>query len=361
MWRVVGALTFVFAAFALYTVLTSKALDEGLSPGVLVLLRDMFCTFVLVLNLRLRESPSLLPHPEDQAPIILLGIFGLYFGQYLGIVGIQHSDAVLVSLWGNLAPVATYLLGLILRTEQCALDWVSALKLSGLVVTVTGAVMATLGDSKAGTGSGITSLAVATVCFLLQVLFGSAVFWHLQKLLLGKGYSVHQMAAWYYTSGMAVLLLVVVPHTSSSDWTFNKDDLTALGVAIPVWPLCAFLLTFANEHATPTTVMVFSPAQIVFTFLFDYLLYGQRPSLVELAGAACVVLGLLLFCSATASRLNPVREDQLPECSECSSISQGASSANQSSTPTDSGQVHAPDMISEALLPHAHSRSAARS
>lgn len=298
MWRVFCALTTVFAAFALYTVLTSKALDEGLNPGVLVLLRDIVCATILLLNLHVRKE-AWLPDFEDQSKIIVLGALGLYFGQYLVIIGVQHSDAVLVSYWSNVSPVATYVLGLLLHTEQCEANIETVLKLSGLFVTVGGAIAASIGDSRSTTNPH-RSIIVATVCFGLMVVLGSASFWHLQKSLLQK-YSAHQTAAWYYTTGLAVLLLVVVPGaTTGSSWTFNQADLLALGVAIPIWPVCTFLLAYANNNATPTTVMVFSPAQIVFTFLFDFVFNGKTPSVLEVVGAAGVVLGLLLFCSGVA-------------------------------------------------------------
>ena len=105
------------------------------------------------------------------------------------------------------------------------------------------------------------------------------------------------MAAWYYVAGLGVLLLVVIPaSTDTASWSFNRPAIVALAIAIPIWPVCAFLLTYANENATPTTVTVFAPAQIVFTFLFEFGLRGNAPSRLDLGGATLVVLGLLLFC-----------------------------------------------------------------
>ena len=63
----------------------------------------------------------------------------------------------------------------------------------------------------------------------LQVLLGGAVFWHLQKSLLRKGYPPIQLVAWYYSSGVAFLALVVLPNTTKAMWTLSQTDLVALG------------------------------------------------------------------------------------------------------------------------------------
>lgn len=295
MVSVVAALTSTFAAFALYSVMTSKALDEGLSPGVFVVLRDVFCACVLFVNMRARVTQKCMPDERDQGKLIVLGVLGLYMGQYIQVVGIQHSDAVLASYFANLNPLATYLMGLALRSEKCAANCETFLKISGLVVVLSGAIIATAFDRPTGEHK---SLLVATVCFSLQIVCGNAFFWNLQKRLLEtRQYSTHQMAAWYYGSGLMVLVLVVAPGaTDASLWMFNKADVLALAVAVPVWPACAFLLTYANKHATPTTVTVFSPMQIVFTFIFSYVLNGTVPSVIAIGGAVLLVLGLLIFC-----------------------------------------------------------------
>ena len=129
-------------------------------------------------------------------------------------------------------------------------------------------------------------------------------------MLQEGNYSTHQAAAWYYSCGLALLLMVVVPNSmDAASWEFNKSDALAVAVAVPVWPACAFGLTFANKHAAPMMVIMFAPAQIVFTFVLDYLRYDKRPSVLEIAGAACVVAGLCLYVSAAHNSARDAQRD----------------------------------------------------
>ena len=224
----------------------------------------------------------------------MLGAVGLYFGQYVNLIGIQHSDALLASMWSYATPVITFLLGLLLQTERLAADATTALKLSGLAVTVLGAVLATVCDSNS---KGEGSAYLATICFSLQIVVGGGCFWHLQKHLLEQQrYSTQQVAAWYYSYGLVLLLMVVMPSSMRSEaWALNSADALALAVAVPIWPLCAFLLTFANKHATPVMVMLFAPSQIVFTLVLEYSVNAKSPTMMEVAGAGCVTVGMVIY------------------------------------------------------------------
>ena len=41
-----------------------------------------------------------------------------------------------------------------------------------------------------------------------------------------------------------------------------------------LWPVAAFMLTYANAQASPVVVMAFAPLQIVAATVIDYFLVG---------------------------------------------------------------------------------------
>ena len=308
MFSVVVALVLVQVTFALYNVLTKTALRGGLDPGVFVLLRDGSTAAVVSIAARQRGGePKHFARPSgdrDTLRFWLLGVLGLYFGQYFVVLGLERGSAVLASTWSNCIPAATYLMGLQLGTERFdARERSAPLKLLGVALAVGGALGATVGGGSGGGSSagpvptGDTVLACAY--FGLQVLLGGAGFWHLQKMLLAQ-YASLQVVAWYYQYGCAVLGLVILPTaTHSAQWAFNGDDALALGVGVLLWPVAAYLLAFANDHGNPVLVMAFAPLQIVATVVLEYARDGTVPTRGETVGAAMVVLGLAAFIAGT--------------------------------------------------------------
>jgi drug/metabolite transporter (DMT)-like permease len=240
-----------------------------------------------------------------------LGICGLYFGQYFVVIGLQHSSAVVAATWSNSIPVFTYLLGLILKTERCSFDAATGLKLAGLMLAVGGSVDASVGSNG---GSHKASSLIATVCFLLQVCFGGAIFWHLQKKMLSS-YPAMQVASWYYSYGTVILVLVVLPSATTADkWALGSQDLIALLYAILLWPSAAFALTYANENASPVTVMIFAPVQIVAATILEYALHGIVPTISRVVGSVFVIAGLISFVAGRAVEIPA----ELPTESEAS-------------------------------------------
>ena len=109
----------------------------------------------------------------------------------------------------------------------------------------------------------------------------------------------------YYSYGVVMLALVVLPNAfDAAMWHFEKADFEALGFGLALWPLAAFLLTYANNNASPVTVMAFAPLQIVATMALEYVSTSNKtdvtPTLQEGLGAGTVILGLAFFISGYA-------------------------------------------------------------
>ena len=345
---VVLALVFIQTSLGLYVVLTKEALQTGMDPGTFVLLRDTITAAVLLIISRiylsratrtepvveqlsavhadqtdsLRSSPDysrlwLLPAPEHRLSFVILGILGVYFGQYVAVLGLQSGTTVLAATFNTATPFATFLLGLFMRTEPNACQRAQVLKVCGVLLAVAGAVVAIVpgifadGGDEGGNSSNSHNLTTAPnvefgsaehtanpiragIFFTLQMILGGACFWHLQKHLLGHGYSSIQTASWYYSFGALALCLAVAPSVSqASTWQHLQPiDAAVLGLCVVLYPLLCILWTWANKHSSPTFVMVFMPLQIGMTALFDFILYEHAPSVGELLGGSLVVTGI---------------------------------------------------------------------
>lgn len=301
---------------ALYLVLSKAALSTGMDAGVFTIIRDSLCSCVLVLFARHQGGSFLWPtKAADHLCFIFLGVFGLYFGQYCATLALKYGTPMLSATWQNSIPLVTYLLGLLLRVEELNCRMPSVFRLAGLLLAVAGAIVTTIATAhaKEATSSDSKSqaaenLLLASVFSALQVLFGGAGFWHLQKVALEQNIKPILVAAWYYTYGVLSMTLVILPNSlDARQWTFEGADLTALCYAVAVWPLAAYLLTYANARAGPVMVMAFSPLQIIITSLLDYILESVRPTIAEMGGAGLVIAGLSLFIAGTWIRREGVQ------------------------------------------------------
>jgi len=321
--QALAALTFVQLSISAYNVLAKSATDAGMDPGVLVLTRDSTTATICIFACRVATGSwsALLPRQEHRLSFVVLGLFGVYFGQYFNVVGLAEGTAVLSAVWQNTSPAATYVLGVALGTERLGANGVTALKVVGVTAAVAGTVVSSLGaaqrsDSERMTGlfgaSGVAhNAAFASVFFALAVLFGGAGFYHLQKRLLREGYAPIQVVAWFYATGVFELALVLLPHAlDAAMWRLNQADAVAIGLGMCLWPLLAYLLAYANDRASPVIVMALSPLQILGTMVLDYAMHGAVPGAEEIAGAAAVASGLALFVAgalwtSSSSRFSP--------------------------------------------------------
>ena len=177
--KALGALVLVQLSLAAYNVLAKAATDGGLDPGLLVLARDGTTAVVCAVACRLSMGSwaAMAPRREHRLPALALGLLGIYFGQYLAVLGLAEGTPVLAALWWNVAPPATFVLGLWLGTERPRLDLTTLLKVAGVVVAVGGAALSTAG-ARGGVGAPPPNPVVASALLLLSVLFGGAGFYH---------------------------------------------------------------------------------------------------------------------------------------------------------------------------------------
>eukprot|EP01064_Diplonema_japonicum_P004826 TRINITY_DN1316_c8_g1_i1.p1 TRINITY_DN1316_c8_g1~~TRINITY_DN1316_c8_g1_i1.p1 ORF type:complete len:364 (+),score=62.56 TRINITY_DN1316_c8_g1_i1:62-1093(+) len=296
-------LAVVNGVFAGYAVLAKVVLSDGLDAGVFVLLRDTGAGLFLLLVARLKAGKWVWPDKEDRLACVFLGLFGVYFGQYYLVLGLDQTDAVTTSLWTNTAPVFTFAWGVALGREILQPKRLNFwMKITGLVLSIGGAVFASVtmaigasssGDSSSGSGKG--SMVLGCVYFFCLECFGS-LFYYLQKHLLDKGYAAIHVTAWGYACGTCFMLMVIFPRVTELNWRLSVLDIVAVAsVVFLTSSLCYFLLAWANQRTNPILVVALSPLQIIFTILLEFVFFGDAPEVFQICGAVAIVVGLALF------------------------------------------------------------------
>ena len=178
---------------------------HGVDPAVFALLRDLGASAILLSVLFVSRCRTIFaaqqrsssggrssgsacrsacsgfaPDRYDHGYFALLGIFGVYFGQYLFIYGVAKTGPTVASIWQNTQPVFCLIFGLCLGTERrsalCGCEgW---LKIVGITCSIGGAittfVLTATDEPRSGSTNGSSSSAmVGNVYLLVECLGGS--------------------------------------------------------------------------------------------------------------------------------------------------------------------------------------------
>jgi drug/metabolite transporter (DMT)-like permease len=178
---------------------------HGVDPAVFALLRDLGASAILLSVLFVSRCRTIFaaqqrsssggrssgsacrsacsgfaPDRYDHGYFALLGIFGVYFGQYLFIYGVAKTGPTVASIWQNTQPVFCLIFGLCLGTERrsalCGCEgW---LKIVGITCSIGGAittfVLTATDEPRSGSTNGSSSSAmIGNVYLLVECLGGS--------------------------------------------------------------------------------------------------------------------------------------------------------------------------------------------
>lgn len=221
---------------------------------------------------------------RDVAPIGFLGL--LYFALYpiAFAASLQYTTAARGALILSTTPMATLIIGMLLRREP-----VTWFKLTGVILTVTG-VAAAMGDS---------ILEMRPESLRGDIIMGAGV-------LLGAGYNVLGKPYFQRHSQLRVTALAMalgwgmlaayalgagymsgeIPEYSARSWLVILF-LGTLAGALPI-----YIYSWALGHASPTQVAVGIGMNPVVAILLSAAILTELPGLPVLAGLACVLAGI---------------------------------------------------------------------
>ena len=277
-------LTMVFwgSAFA-----TSKMLVLEVPPEVGAVLRFGFGS-LLMMAILFRRSAKPIPARADWGRLVvvaLVGVTGFNTLFFRGLSLAPASDAGMII--PTISPVFTAMAGMLFLGEGVRLG-----RVVGLAVSLAGAVLF-FGDVLLHTaGQGGRAWGDAA-------LVGAAMCWAAASILsrpLSVRIGAMPTAAWTIFLGSLVLLLVSSPKLAAVPWADLTGRFWIVLAYVVIFPtVIAYILWMEGIRAIgsgPTTSFMFLAP--VFALLIAAALLGERPTALQGAGGALMLLGVWL-------------------------------------------------------------------
>ena len=248
------------------------------------------------------RGEKMLPRRKDLGSLVVLGLLGHAFYQVLFISGTNLTTAANTALLLATIPVWVAALGAITREEMAGpLTW------TGIGMSVLGIALVTAsGDFSLGGGTWVGDI------MLVGGTFFYALYTLKSKALLAK-YSPLQFSAWTMTVGAVAMTLVSCRQISAQDWP---------GLGFASWGGLAFsavLAIFLGNYIWNNGIRklgsartaVYNNLSPVTAMIFSSLFLREKITIMQIAGAVLIILGVSLTRRAKTSSRN--REQKIKE------------------------------------------------
>jgi len=256
------------------------------TPGSFNGPRLTIASLLLLLFLRLKEG-SIAPPRGDLLKLVILGIVGNTFYQYLFINGISRTSASTTSMILTMTPILIAVLSAVFIKER--IHWVGWL---GILTSFVGLYFVIFGNS-----SGV-SLGERILSGNLMILFGNlfwAVYTVFSKPLLDR-MSPLRVTALTLAFGTLFYLPLTVREMAALPWgSLSARSLAALLFsAVFAIALSYFFWYSSVKRVGNTKTGIYSNITPVLTVFFAQILLGERLSLTKVIGALVIILGFYL-------------------------------------------------------------------
>ncbi|XP_051198077.1 WAT1-related protein At3g30340 [Lolium perenne] len=306
-------------AAAVMVLLVKVAMDGGLDPLVLVTLQQLIAALFLGPIAFFRERKS---RPKMTMEIFLYlfasAALGAALRQYMNFVALRYTTATFVTAFSNLAPVLTFLLAAVTRSEKLNLrTGTGRAKLAGTLVSLAGAMVLTFykgvpltnthlhhSASPAAPSSSPLSAAESSRRWTLGTvaILGNCVClacWYLLHGRLAKKYPyVYSCNAFMSTfSFLQVAAIGLCAKRNLAAWliTSKFQILTVLYAGIVACGVSFVLLTWCIEKRGPVFVSAFIPVVQIIVAIIDFSILHESLYLGSVLGSVFVIGGLYLL------------------------------------------------------------------
>lgn len=270
--------------------LAKVLMREGLTPAHIALCRMSFCALtMLAVALASGRLPRLRQVPAwDLVRIAAIGLSGYFVSIFFSLKGLAFLPAATNSLLANTSPLfVVVLMPLLLRERP------SPRAVAGLVAGFTGVAVLTQSGGVVGAETpwiGVIFSLIAAATWALYTALGRWSAGRLDAVLVtmvSSAVSVPPLLTVAVSEGQLDKLIGASPLA----WVgLIWLGVVATGVAFVVW-------TSALRRLPAASVSAFGYLIPLFSVLFSYLLLGEQPTPLFVAGALLVMLGV-----ATAQR-----------------------------------------------------------
>jgi drug/metabolite transporter (DMT)-like permease len=238
---------------------------------------------------------AVLPTRAEVVALLALGMLGNGLYQIFFVEGLARSRASDTALVLAASPAFMAVIGRLRGTERTGWTGMAgiALSLAGIGLVVSGAA--------SGVNGGSTTLGYA---FTLA----ACLCWSIYTVLL-KPYTERidglTLSAVTMTGGLAPMLVVGVPSLLATRWTtIGAPAWAAVGYSGVLALVVAYFFWYRGVRVLgPTRASMYANLQPLFAMAVAWAVLGEAPRFTQLAGAACIMSGLLLTRLAPAAAL----------------------------------------------------------
>ncbi|MGB3075097.1 MAG: DMT family transporter [Chitinophagales bacterium] len=234
--------------------------------------------------------------------LILCGLFGVAINQLLFFKGLSITTPINASLMMTTTPILILLLSGIFHDEK--ITW---LKVIGVLLGATGAVLVIISGKELTLGSGQTT---GDILVLINAA-SYAVYLVIVKPLMKKYHAV-TVIMWVFLFGWLFVLPVGWHEFAMIDWyPFTPLLWGELTFIVIFTTFFAYLLnTMAMVHATPSVVGIYIYLQPALATIFALLLNRDEYPLIKIIATILIFAGVY-FVSAKNSFSKNIKEDTI--------------------------------------------------
>ena len=273
--------------FSAKAILVKLAYVDHVDAVTLLALRMVFAApFFLVVAIWLRRKHAAPLDMHDRLLVVGLGLIGYYLSSYLDFLGLQYISAGLERLILFLYPTMTVVLAALLYKRAIGRRVIAA-----MVLSYAGIALVFLHDVGLNQGS--------AVLIGSSLVFASTLSYSIY--LVGAGHAIARIGAMRFTayaslvaSAACVLQFLLTRPLSALHLPLYVYKLS-IAMAIFSTVLPVFLLSFAIKRIGSGNTSLIGSIGPVSTIYMAYLFLGESVSMLQIAGSALVLAGVLII------------------------------------------------------------------
>lgn len=272
--------------FSAKAILVKLAYLDSVDAVTLLALRMLFSVpFFLGVALWVRRQHVEPLNTHDRLLVLGLGLIGYYCSSFLDFLGLQYISAGLERLILFLYPTMTVILAALLYKRAIGRKVIAAMLLSYAGIALV--FMHDVGAKEGGVVLGAALVFASTLSYSIY--------------LVGAGHAIARIGAMRFTayamvvaSAASLLQFVVMRPLSALDLSLRVYELS-IAMAIFSTVLPVFLLSFAIRRIGSGSASLIGSIGPVSTIYMAYVFLGERISLLQIAGSALVLCGVLVI------------------------------------------------------------------
>jgi drug/metabolite transporter (DMT)-like permease len=272
------------ACFGTLAILTQLAYEEGASPLPLLTWRFALVSALMGIHLAISQPRALSDGASDLPRYAALSLSGYGAASVCFFFALKFTSASVVAVLLYTYPAIVSLLAAVFLKEPLKKE-----RLLAIAVTFAGCVLVV------GVLDAHVELSVPGVLLGLGAALGYSVFNLLSYRLVGRQRRLVVMTYMFAISalGIGAVTLIAGESLSPAGWTPTLWVLLGAIVLVPTFLAVVLYLQGIRSLGAPHAAIV-STTEPLFTILLAALVLGDRLTLAQLAGAALVVVGVVI-------------------------------------------------------------------